>query len=554
MGHVARRPSSWRAAVAALVALTLSAGCTATAASDPVDPPATGPTAVDAAEPDGGADAEVVAPTPQDVADPEPPPAPPPSRAALEQRLQRYLDGALAVDAELELAVLVVDEHGRVVLAHEPDRAVLPASTLKTVTAAAVLTTLGPDARLTTALEATAGLDGSGRIDGDLVLRGVGDPTLTTDDYRRYVYPARPATPLDALADTLVGLGLREVTGDVLGTAPGFSGELRPTGWRDDYLTALDGRFVGGLTTDGGLRTLVERPGRDDGDDEEAGEVEGAEEAGDGDGDGRDRDEDVEDDEPPTVRVELAADPAEEAALALARALEARGVRIDGVARAGDPTEPVVGQLATVSSPPMHEVLRFMVQRSDNHLADQLFLVAGRARTGEGSWATGDRALRQTLDRFGVAHEGARFADGSGLSRDDRVTARLLVDLDRALTASPRWGATWRELMAVMGESGTLRTRLSGTPAAGRFLGKTGTLRDVTALSGQVVAAGLGDADAPRFHLAVLATGGPTGRVAARALVDETILALLAELDGCELREHGDTIGPLGSRPHQVAC
>lgn len=530
-----------RAAVAALVAVLAVSACTAEAERSPLEAePAPAPAIVEI--PEVEPDAPETAPPPVD------PPPVPASREDLQRRLERYLEGALAADPDLELSVLVVDEHGREVLAHEPDRPTLPASTLKTVTAAAVLTTLGPDASLTTRLESTGGIDARGRLSGDLVLRGVGDPTLTTEDYRRYIYPARPATPLDGLADALVDQGLRRVTGDVLATAPGFDTEPRPTGWRDDYLAALDGRFGSGLTSDGGLRTLVERP--EDAEDED-------EDADDGDGDGDEDDGDGDEDaadEPPVVRVELAQDPAEATARALLEALEERGVRVDGRARVEDPEDPVVGRLAAVASPPLHEVLRFMVQRSDNHLADQLFLVAGRVRTGEGSWATGERALRQTLERLGVDPAGARFADGSGLSRDDRVTARLLVDLDRALTDSPRWGEAWRSLMAVTGESGTLRTRLSGTPAAGRFLGKTGTLRDVTALTGQVVGADRDVTEGPRFHVAMLATGGPNGRAAARALVDETILALLAELDGCRLEALGSDAGPLGVRPRQVVC
>jgi hypothetical protein len=97
---------------------------------------------------------------------------------------------------------------------------------------------------------------------------------------------------------------------------------------------------------------------------------------------------------------------------------------------------------------------------------------------------------------------------------------------------------TWLSLMAVMGESGTLRERLPGTVAAGRFHGKTGTLRDVIALSGTVI----GD-DGPRYHLAVIANeaDGP-GRWVARTLMDELVLQLSADRlpSGCtETRRRG---------------
>jgi serine-type D-Ala-D-Ala carboxypeptidase/endopeptidase (penicillin-binding protein 4) len=224
------------------------------------------------------------------------------------------------------------------------------------------------------------------------------------------------------------------------------------------------------------------------------------------------------------------------------------------------PEAPIVARLATVLSPPLEEVLRFTVQRSDNHLADALALTVARARTGEGSWDAADRAFGQVLTRFGVPTDGASFADGSGLSRDDRVTARLLVELDRRLTADRRFGATWRSLQAVAGRSGTLDRRLRGTPAEGRLLAKTGSLRDVAALSGQVIAldadpVGAAGPRERRYHLAVLgndATG--VGRGVVRAVVDEVVLALVADLDGCRLEPAGDEDGPLGRPPSQVRC
>jgi serine-type D-Ala-D-Ala carboxypeptidase/endopeptidase (penicillin-binding protein 4) len=170
----------------------------------------------------------------------------------LTARLERVVAEATAADPELTLAVLVVDEAGREVVAHEADRALLPASTLKQVTAAAALTTLGPQAQLRTTVDATGGIDETGRLDGDLVVIGSGDPTLVTDEYARFIYPARPSTPLASLADQLVEAGLTHLHGHIRGTAPRFAAASLPTGWRDAYLSALDGRYAAGLTVDGG--------------------------------------------------------------------------------------------------------------------------------------------------------------------------------------------------------------------------------------------------------------------------------------------------------------
>jgi serine-type D-Ala-D-Ala carboxypeptidase/endopeptidase (penicillin-binding protein 4) len=508
-----------------------------------------------------------VEPTPTE---PPPPPPPPPTREALEQRLGALVRAAVAETSQGELAVLVADEHGREVVAHRPDDPALPASTLKVVTAAAVLSTVGPDLRLATRVETTGPITEGGILDGDLVLVGGGDPTLVTDEYARWIYPARPRTRLAELADTLVERGLTQVTGGVVGVSEGFTGPPTAEGWLDRYFSDLDARHIAGLTVDGGLVTSIRWPALDGAAREQAAAQASEAAAEDPEG-GTEVEverpdpvhiplvgtrEEIEERlaglDPPLARVDHATDPPAHAARELARLLEERGVVVLGDNGAADPELPPtpVGRLATVHSPPISEVLRFAVQRSDNHLTDHLFHLIGRLRTGEGSWERGDRALRQALDRFGVDHTGAHFADGSGLSREDRVTARLLVDLDRAMTGS-RHGPTWTSLMAVTGESGTLRQRLRGTPAAGRFHGKTGTLRDVTSLSGAVV----GD-DGTRYHLAVLANeASGQDRWVARSLMDELILALVAEVQGCAIGSAaGAEPGPLGVPPSVVAC
>ena len=445
-------------------------------------------------------------------------------RTQLQALLAQLLDGARAELSDAELGVLVTDADGRPLLAHDADRPLLPASTLKLVTAAAILVTLGPDARLSSSVETTAPLE-DGVVDGDLHLAGTGDPLLATREYGRWVYPARPRTPMEQLADDLVAVGVRHVTGDVLGAAEGYRGPMVAEGWPDRYYHDFNARRIAGLTVDAGLEATYTWP-----DDEAPGP-----------------DDDLV--EPERVILELADDPAEQAATELVRLLEVRGVRVDGEGRAGTPEVPILGTLARVHGPPMHEVLRFMVQRSDNHIADTLLHVAGRVRTGEASWERGERALLQVLEHLGVPTDGARFADGSGLSRDDRLTATMLVELDRALVAH-RHGEVWESLLAVAGEPGTLHRRLRATPAQGRLLAKTGHLRDVSSLSGFV----RGDTG-ERLHFALIANDA-TGadRAVIRALTDDLALLLSSELLDCRVSVADGDDGPLGRPPLVVAC
>jgi serine-type D-Ala-D-Ala carboxypeptidase/endopeptidase (penicillin-binding protein 4) len=518
---------------------------------------------------------------------PQEPAPPPPTRAALVAELQTRVDAAVAQAGEATLTVLVVDEHGRELVAYQPDEPVLPASTTKIVTAAATLLTLGEDRSLVTRAEVTGPIESGGVVTGDLLLVGAGDPALATDEYIRWIYPARPATRLSELADQIVASGVRRVEGDLVGVSEGFPGDRLPTGWPDEYFATLDARYIDGLTVDAGLRTIVTfpeaaaEPVEGETVDAEAGEgetVEGEALAGEAvegevvegevvegevadataedeppaddpaaidpdadDADAADSDRPGPEDalpEPPDlaaleaelgsprVIVDHTPDPPLHAATELARMLRDRGVVIGGEVRAGPPVADPIGRVARVASPTMEELLRFAVSRSDNNMSDQLFRVVGRTRTGEGSWRESDRAIHQVLDRLGVDHAAARFADGSGLSRDSRVTARLLIDLDRAMQAT-RHRARWMEMMAVTGERGTLSERLVGTPASGRFYGKTGTLNDVLGLVGTVV-----DDSSRAYHLAVLINDAPFGqRGVARSLQDDLILRLVADLD-----------------------
>lgn len=565
---LAARAATRRRTALLVVLLALATACTG-AGGDP-DPEAAAPpeasTGVAKLEPtdDLPPAEELVRPVhPPPAAAPAPPSPPPASRPQLTASLERLLREATTAAPELELGVIVLDEAGREVVAIEPDRPLLPASTLKQVTAAAALTTLGPAAQLRTVVDATAGIGGDGVLDGDLVLIGSGDPTLVTDEYARFIYPARPRTPLASLADQLVEAGLTHVTGSVRGTAPAFAPPSLPTGWKDGYLSSLDGRYGAGLTVDGGLRTVIELPELPD-DDAAAGDedVEPAPEVTPATPPRSVLDQlaELDSDVPPTVRVSLAEDPTLHTAVELTRLLLERGVLVDGEATVLQQDVPTAARLAVVSSPPLEEILRFAVQRSDNHLADALALTVARTRTGEGSWPAAGRAFRQVLDRFSVPADGAVFADGSGLSRDDRVSPRLLAELDRRLTVDRRFGASWRSLQAVAGRSGTLDRRLRGTPAEGRLLAKTGTLQDVSALSGQVISREADPAGAPAagersYHLAVIgneADGAARGVV--RALVDELVLALVADLDGCRLVPTEQDDGPLARPPSEIRC
>lgn len=468
--------------------LLLGAGLLeASARTASVAPPAASAAAAPAAT--GSPAAQPPAPAPSPAA-PAPPPVVAAAPAATPPTLAQRVAALLADPrlAGIPVSVSVRTAEGTTVLDHAATASLLPASTAKLATAAAALATLGPDFRYTTRVAAAGGPAPDGTVQGDLVLVGSGDPTLSTETFRREVDPQRPATPIEALADQLVAAGVRRVTGGVLADPTVFAHQPLAQGWRERYLTELDATRVSGLTVDAGRKLFVEGG---------------------------------------TLRASASPDPAAEAAAALHTALRRRGVQVDGgVATVTTPTTAGL-HLAAVQSPRLHDLLVWTVQHSDNHLADAIFRTLGAA-AGEATWRGGDRAVRAALAPLNLDWSGVGLADGSGLSRDDRMPAAFLSALDAAMSRS-NLAAQWRSYQAVAGETGTLRKRLRGTLAEHRLRGKTGSLEDVRALTGSVLGPG-----GRRYHFAVVINALPrAARDAARSLQDELILALVEDLHAC---------------------
>src|SRR5262249_38725603 len=131
-----------------------------------------------------------------------------------------------------------------------------------------------------------------------------------------------------------------------------------------------------------------------------------------------------------------------------------------------------------------------MTKRSQNLYASLLHKACGVDREGVGSWASGERALLDDLERRGVPRGGLRLLDGSGLSKENRLSAsavaHLLVSMDRDVLRGP----VLYDALAVPGEEGTLQKRFRDVPAAARtrIHAKTGTLgkSGVHAIAGYV--------------------------------------------------------------------
>lgn len=213
-------------------------------------------------------------------------------------------------------------------------------------------------------------------------------------------------------------------------------------------------------------------------------------------------------------------DPALAAGQLFQRALGSAGVRVArGAAHGTAPADATV--VASVDSPTLLTMLRWMDHESDNFYAEMLLKELGAVQTGRGSTAAGAGYVTGLLVQAGVPTAGVRIIDGSGLSLLDRMTANALVSLLGAMWRDPDLRLALTSSLPVAGISGTLDHRMRSGPARGLVRAKTGTTSNASALSGFV-----GD----RFAFSVLQNGYPVSFTWARVAQDR-FASVLARAD-----------------------
>jgi serine-type D-Ala-D-Ala carboxypeptidase/endopeptidase (penicillin-binding protein 4) len=355
-------------------------------------------------------------------------------------------------------AVAVELSTGKVVYARNARLPLIPASNEKLAVTYAALVALGPAYRIETQVLGLGEQDGV-EWHGDLVLKGFGDPSLSSLGLRR-------------LAAEVRGAGIRVVTGRILGDESYFDAFRMGPGWKPYFfinespplsaLTVDRGRYLGGTS-----RT-----------------------------------------------------PALAAAVLFRKALTQAGVRVAGPARLGAvPADAESYPVASLLSPPLSSILRFMDYESDNFTAEILLKQLGTLESGQGTTAAGALAVRRILGEYGVPMDGVRIADGSGLSRLNRLTAVTLVQMLRSAWVSPDFRTSFFSSLPVAGRSGTLERRMIRTAAAGRVRAKTGTTRESSALSGIVK---------DRYAFSILQNGYPVATWSARRSQDRFAAILAA--------------------------
>jgi D-alanyl-D-alanine carboxypeptidase/D-alanyl-D-alanine-endopeptidase (penicillin-binding protein 4) len=447
------------------------------------------------------------------------------------------------------VAVVSLDR-GDTLFIQGADRPLTPASNMKLFSSAAGLQFLGPDFRFTTFLMGTGPVE-AGVLEGDLVLYGTGDPTLSS----RY---GNLTAVWSAFADSLRTMGITGVRGDLVGDASYFTGSGAGQGWKETYLNASYAAPASALSYAENLVTLEIRPGPAAGAPPEVRSIPGGANTVDvlvdattvaggrtsvsarreSYGGGIVVRGQIAHGAAPVRRVVPLGDPEAYAAAALREALDSAGITVAGRVRTVlDPeTSPVTGRsvfapafgdsiplrvLAIHDSPPLLDILEVVNKRSHNLMAEQVLRAVGRVVVGEGSVPAGARAVAALMEEAG-SNPDLAIMDGSGLSALNRVSARDLIHLLSFMRHSPMWEAYWHTLPEAGGPGG-LR-RMSGTAAQGNLRAKTGTIDSVSALSGYVRAA-----NGELLAFAIMANAVPSTWRAKR--VEDEIGASLAAFD-----------------------
>ena len=313
---------------------------------------------------------------------------------------------------------------------------VIPASVQKLITAAAALAVADPDERMVTQVLTDAEV-ADGVLDGTVWVVGSGDPLIMTQSYAdSHRRQPQLRTPMEDLADQIVGLGVESLSGQLIADESRYDTTRFPETWPQRYIDRLHSGPLSALSLNDGITGF-------------------------------------------TTALTAAEQPARWFVSTLVDLLRVRGVAVDADLVVSTAPSGMT-EIARLTSPPMIEIIQQMLRESDNTTAELVLREVGLRSAGEGSTPAGAAAAARIVSEMLPSQPSPVVMDGSGLDRGNLVTCSLLAALiDRLGTDSAVLAG-----LPIAAETGTLSHRFDEHPVAGRLHAKTGLLTGVNSLAG----------------------------------------------------------------------
>lgn len=491
-------------------------------------------------------------PAPTPISAPTATPAPVQTLPELQAKIRAILARPELRRGQVGVKIIALDTN-KILMEDNAEKYFMPASNMKNYTIATALAKLSPNFRFVTSVYAGAMPDAGGTIHGDLTVYGRGDPSISTafndGDYYR---------GMDALAQKIAAAGVKRIEGNLIGDESYFNSDAIPSTWEWDDLQWYYGAEVSALTVNDNALDLTVRPGATVGATASVSispnayglilvnrvtttpagakreitvyrkngsnvlEVSGT----------------IPSNAEKYQSSVAAVRPANVFVSILRQLLEQKGVTITGQTRVinarektnsgvASPLPPV--EITRLESVPFSVIAAKTMKPSQN-LYTELILRALGEQVGDktdakkSSEQRGLEVVQNFLLEAGIASGSVVQYDGCGLSRHDLITPASAVQLYSFMSRHP-FSQTWRDALPVGGIDGTLRARFAGTAAANNVRAKTGTIDQVSALSGYVTTAA-----GERLAFSVLTNNLPESKLRT-ATIDEIVL-LLANFNG----------------------